>query len=160
MLHCPYIAYCNRNILLAAGEEQQTQNAKCLKVKNSNIYSCCTGAVIGGFKIQDQKHTGDTVVQNPANDLLVYSLYIISIEDFITFHYLLDHRQGIFYCVFHGKNPKTKLTQNSQRNEQRNKQRNKQTKTWRVKLLKYGSMNYSEKLFFFLFHVKWNLRKV
>lgn len=78
------------------------QSAKCLKVHNSNMYPCCTGAVIGGFKIQDQKHTGNTAVQNPANDMLDYSPYIIPIEDFIIFHYLLDHRQDISR-VFHEK---------------------------------------------------------
>lgn len=114
MLHCYYIAYCNRNILLAAGTEQHFQSAKCLKVHNGNMY---TWAITGRFKIQDPKHTGNTVVQNPANDFLVYSPYIIPIEDFITFHNLLNHRQGIFYCVFYGK---TKPKQNQNKNRTNN----------------------------------------
>lgn len=110
----PYIAYCNRNILLAARTELQIQKTKYLMEHKSNMHPFCTGAVIGRFTIQDQKHTGNIAVQNPTSDLLVYSLYIIPIENFIIFHNLLDHRQGIFYCVFHEnekkpKQPKQKL---------------------------------------------------
>lgn len=151
--------------MLAAGTEQQFQSAKCLKVHNGNMYTC-TWAITGWFKIQDPKHTGNTVVQNPANDFLVYSPYIIPIEDFITFHNLLNHRQGIFYCVFYGK---TKPKQNQNKNRTKNqkiphppkKPPNKQIKKNRKETEKqnYWSLDCSEKLLFFLSHVKWKSKK-